>query len=48
MIEDDRKQGFEPFLIVGTAGTTGAGVVDPLSDLRNVADPLAGCGKIDL
>jgi len=37
MIEKDRGDGFEPFLIVGTAGTTGAGIVDPLSAIGDVA-----------
>jgi glutamate/tyrosine decarboxylase-like PLP-dependent enzyme len=40
MIEEDRKQEYEPFLIIGTAGTTGAGIVDPLGDLANVARSL--------
>jgi glutamate/tyrosine decarboxylase-like PLP-dependent enzyme len=37
MIEEDRKQGYEPFLVIGTAGTTGAGVVDPLDTIGEVA-----------
>lgn len=37
MIDNDRALGYEPFLIVGTAGTTGAGVVDPLAELHDVA-----------
>jgi glutamate/tyrosine decarboxylase-like PLP-dependent enzyme len=32
-VAEDRKHGFAPFMVVGTAGTTGAGVIDPLSDL---------------
>jgi glutamate/tyrosine decarboxylase-like PLP-dependent enzyme len=36
-IEQDRGLGYEPFLVVGTAGTTGAGVVDPLVELGDVA-----------
>lgn len=32
-VVEDRKNGFLPFLVVGTAGTTAAGVIDPLSDL---------------
>ncbi|MFA9429904.1 aspartate aminotransferase family protein [Egicoccus sp. AB-alg2] len=38
MIEADRRDGCLPFLVVGTAGTTGAGVIDPLVDLGRVAD----------
>jgi glutamate/tyrosine decarboxylase-like PLP-dependent enzyme len=36
-IEQDRGLGYEPFLVIGTAGTTGAGVIDPLVDLGGVA-----------
>src|SRR5579872_6259089 len=32
-VADDRKNGFAPFMVVGTGGTTGAGVIDPLPDL---------------
>jgi aromatic-L-amino-acid decarboxylase len=32
-VVEDRRSGFVPFLVVGTAGTTGAGVIDPLRDL---------------
>jgi aromatic-L-amino-acid decarboxylase len=31
----DRADGMEPFMVVGTAGTTAAGVIDPLPDLVN-------------
>ena len=36
-IDVDKQQGLCPLLIVGTAGTTGGGIVDPLADLADVA-----------
>jgi glutamate/tyrosine decarboxylase-like PLP-dependent enzyme len=33
LVEEDRKNGFAPFMVVGTAGTTAAGVIDPLPEL---------------
>ena len=32
-IAEDRKNGFIPFMVIGTAGTTSSGAVDPLSEL---------------
>ncbi len=37
LIEADRAAGWSPLLIVGTAGTTAAGIVDPLPELAAVA-----------
>jgi glutamate/tyrosine decarboxylase-like PLP-dependent enzyme len=37
-IREDRQEGLAPFLVVATAGTTGAGVIDPLADLAQVAE----------
>ena len=32
-VAEDRKNGFAPLMLVGTAGTTAAGAIDPLPDL---------------
>jgi aromatic-L-amino-acid decarboxylase len=32
-VAEDRRSGFAPFMVVGTVGTTGGGVIDPLPDL---------------
>ena len=37
MLANDRALGRTPFLIVGTAGATGSGVVDPLPSLATIA-----------
>lgn len=39
-IEADQKAGRRPFMIVGTAGTTGGGIVDPLVALAAIAAEL--------
>lgn len=36
-IAADRAQGFQPFIIVGTAGSVDCGAVDPLDELASVA-----------
>lgn len=30
LVDEDRSNGLSPFLVVGTAGTTGTGIIDPL------------------
>lgn len=37
-IQEDRRAGLAPFLVIGTAGTTNAGVIDPLEDIAEVAE----------
>jgi aromatic-L-amino-acid decarboxylase len=37
VIEEDRREGMEPIAIVGIAGTTASGAVDPLPDLADLA-----------
>jgi aromatic-L-amino-acid decarboxylase len=37
-IEDDRERGIRPMCIVGIFGTTNTGAVDPIRELRRIAD----------
>ncbi len=37
LVEDDRASGLSPFLVVGSAGTTDTGAVDPLNEIAEVA-----------
>jgi glutamate/tyrosine decarboxylase-like PLP-dependent enzyme len=37
-IKSDVTEGWMPWMVVGTAGTTGAGLIDPLPEIANVAD----------
>jgi glutamate/tyrosine decarboxylase-like PLP-dependent enzyme len=32
-VAEDRKNGFLPFMVIGTAGTTAAGIIDPLPEI---------------
>jgi aromatic-L-amino-acid decarboxylase len=34
-VQEDRKRGMTPFLVIGSAGTTNTGAVDPLSELAD-------------
>lgn len=36
-IHEDRSQGMRPFMVVGSAGTTNTGAIDPLPELRELA-----------
>ncbi len=36
-IQSDLSTGFDPFLVIGTAGTTGTGVIDPLAKISAIA-----------
>ncbi len=38
LIQDDIKNGFEPFCIVGTAGTVNTGAIDDLNALADIAE----------
>ena len=37
MVDTDRREGFRPFCVIGNAGTTNTGTVDPLVDLVQIA-----------
>ena len=35
LVAQDRRNGFAPFMVIGAAGTTAAGIIDPLPDLAS-------------
>lgn len=37
-VAEDRKNGFIPFMVIGSAGTTAAGVIDPLPEIAQMCD----------
>lgn len=41
-IEEDRREGLRPWLVIATAGTTDVGAIDPLAEIGEVARD-AGC-----
>lgn len=45
--EDDKKQGLIPFLLVSSAGTTDAGVIDPISALSEICTRYAIWHHVD-
>lgn len=40
-IQKDVQNGFKPFMVIGTAGTTGTGAIDDLVGIRKIADEYA-------
>ncbi|RMG76644.1 MAG: aminotransferase class V-fold PLP-dependent enzyme [Bacteroidetes bacterium] len=38
LVEKDRAAGLKPFLVIGSAGTTDTGAIDPLNDIADIAE----------
>ncbi len=38
LIEEDRERGLRPWLVVGSAGTTDTGAIDPIEEIADIAD----------
>lgn len=38
MVHEDKSQGLKPFLVVGSAGTTDTGAIDPLDAIADIAE----------
>ncbi len=47
IIKDDKKKGLTPFLLVSSAGTTDAGIIDPLDSLSDVCTQFAIWHHVD-
>jgi len=37
-VMEDRKNGLLPFMVIGTAGTTAAGIIDPLAEIAQICN----------
>jgi aromatic-L-amino-acid decarboxylase len=46
-IERDRREGITPICVIGIAGTTNTGAVDPLPELRRIADECGAWLHVD-